>query len=428
MQDRASRELARQWDARDPLARFRKLFARPPGQIYLDGGSLGLCSQDAERAVLRALGEWKAKANQSWSNPSGGWSKLSENLAARVAALVGAHPEEVAIANSSTLNLHQLLATVYRRQFHRPDILIDGFASGSDRAVLWSHLELRGLDPERQLLALPPEPDRLFDEARIEAAMAQPTLQLAIFPAVVWATGQLLDLERICRAARGHGVLVGLDLSDSLGVIPHALAAWDADFAFWGHDSFVNAGPGAVAGLYLNRRYFDSHRGLRAGLAGRPGRNGAEGGDLAQNSQRADLAAALQLGPAPMLSLAPLDGALRMVEEAGLERLRAKSLHLTQFLRSAVESEIPGLRFITPRETERRGAHLALRHPAAREICAALRANGVSADFREPDIIALAPSPLYNSFTECWDAVQILRRIVDLPADAALAGAEELVS
>ena len=129
-------------------------------------------------------------------------------------------------------------------------------------------------------------------------------------------------------------------------------------------------------------------------------------------------ARALHLAPPPILSMAPLDGALRPIEEAGLERLRAKSIDLTHFLRSAIETEIPTLDFVTPREAARRGGHIALLHAAACEICEELRRNGVSADFRAPDMICLAPSPLYNSFVECWDAVQILRRVLELKAHA----------
>ncbi len=425
MQDRPTRELARQWDARDPLNRFRKLFPRPAGQIYLDGDSLGLCSQEAERALLRALNEWKTKANESWTAP-GGWLDLTDRLAGRVAALLGAAPDQVVIGNTTAANLHQLLATIYRRQFHRPNILIDGYASVSDRAVFWSHLELRGLDPQRQLLALPAKSDRLFDEARIEEAMTDPTLQMAVFPSVVWTTGQLLDVERICRAARRHGVLIGLDLSHSLGIMPHTLDEWDADFAFWSHSGFTAAGPGALAGLYLNRRHFESA--AHAGLDSRPGRNGEEGNDDAQETRRLRGAAALQLGPAPILSLAPLDGALRPIEEAGLARIRAKSLDLTHFLRCAIEVEIPALQFVSPHAPECRGGHVVLQHDRAKEICRELRAHGLSAGQRGPDLLCLAPAPLCNSFVECWDAVQILRRILEQQTGAEFAAAGELVS
>lgn len=427
MHDRASRELARQWDPRDPLARFRKQFHRPAGQIYLDGNSLGLCSQEAERALLRELAAWKMKASEGWNGGEESWRSIGERLAARIAPLVGAAADEVAIAGSSAVNLHQLVATIYRRQFHRPRILIDGFSSASDRAVLRSQLESRGLDPQSQLRVLQPNDDRLLEEGGIEAALADPTVQMALLPTVVGATGQLLDVARICRAARRSGVVLGLDLSHSLGVMPHALDQWEADFAIWGHHYFTHAGPGAAAGFYLNRRHFNEAGGIKPGL-GAGGQEREDWDDLFSERSGGGGAASLQISSSSILSLAPLGGALRLIEDAGLERLRAKSLDLTQFLRCAIEGEIPTLDIVTPKESARRGGHLALLHPAAREICEQLRLHGVSAGFRRPDLICLAPAPLHTSFVECWDAVQILRRIVESKVDAACASVPELVS
>ena len=409
------------------LGRFRKQFHRPAAQIYFDGSSLGLCSQEAERTLLRALGEWKSKGSAGWQSMPANWRTLGENLAARVAALGGALPDEVLIANSRALNLHQLLATIYRRQFHRPRILLDDSCSPADRAIVGSHLELRGLDPEREISFLAPDESGWFDEGKFAAAMAQADLQMALVPVVLRSTGQLLDVARICRAARAYGVVIGLDLSLSFGVLPHALDEWDADFAFWDHGLFGNAGPGTAAGLYLNRRHFDALAGVRPGLDG--------GGDeLAMKHEHASDtpshqgATALQIGPPAILSLAPLDGALRALEEAGLGRVRAKSLDLTHFLRSAIEAEIPTFDFATPREAERRGGHLALVHVAAREICDALRRQGLSAGFRPPNLICLSPSPLFSSFVECWDAVQLLRRVVEQHAANELQRERELVS
>lgn len=396
MQDRASRELARQWDGRDPLARFRKQFYRPAGQIYLDGDSLGLCSQEAERALLRLLSDWKTKASAAWLDAATSWSGLPARLSTRLAYLLGAMPNEIAIGGSTAPHLQQLLAVLYRRQFHRPCILIDAFSS--HRETIQNHLALRGLGAEAQLITIDPARDRLLEETKLEAALVDPNVQLAILPTVVSATGQLLDVARLCRAARRAGTLIGLDLSHSLGVMPHALDEWEADFAIWNHGRFSGAGPGAAGGFYLSSRHFNPAPQI---------------GEL-PNEHLARNAARLQIGPPAILNLALLDGALRPLGEAGIERARAKSLDLVHFLRAAIEGEIPSLRFATPREATRRGGHLAVLHPEARKICQLLEENGVTADFREPDIICLAPAPLYNSFVECWDAVQILRRV--LPA------------
>ena len=428
MDEQASRELARQLDARDPLARFRKQFYRPSGQIYLDGNSLGLFSFDAERALLRVVSEWKTRAIDGWNEGESPWLSMSEKLAARVAKLIGAAPEEVAIANSATVNLHQLLATLYRRQFHRPRIVIDGFSFPSDRSAIRSHLELRVVHSESELLVVEANAARLLEETKLEETMADPTVQMIVLPMVVSTTGQLLDAPRLCATARRYGVLIGLDLSHSLGVIPHALDEWDADFAFWGHDKYANAGPGAVAGLYLNRRHFAESNTVTAGLAGRWSCGKEWTSEASDDFQAGNGATALQIGAPPILSMAPLDGSLRSIEEAGIDRIRAKSLSLTQFLRSAIESEIPTFAFATPKEPERRGGHMALLHPAASAICQLLRKNGMVADFHAPDIIRLAPVPLYISFLECWDAVQILRRIVDSKSYEQVASVRELVT
>jgi kynureninase len=424
MYDRASRELARKWDARDPLARFRKLFFRPSGQIYFKADSLGLSSVDAERSILRVLADWKSKAAEGWNDGDTAWSNLPLKLAARIARLIGAESDEVAIGNSVAVNLHQLLATIYRRQFHRPRILVDGFEFSSNRVAVRSHLELRGLGADHHLVEIGPDHNRRLDEGKIEAAMMDPMLQMALLPSVVGATGQLLDLPRLAQAARTYGVLLGLDLSHSLGVMPHALDDWGIDFAIWGHDKFMNAGPGAAGGLYLNRRHFGAHNPLEPGLAG----GFDERLNLPNEKQMEEDAASLQIGAPSILSLAPVEGALRLLEEAGLERVRAKSLDLTHFLRSAIEQEIPGLHFATAKESAQRGGHLALVHPNPRIIGDEARRNGLSIDFRSPDVISLAPAPLYNSFVECWDAAQILRRVVEAEAseqpepERALAG------
>jgi kynureninase len=425
----ASREQARQLDSHDLLARFRKRFYRPSGQIYFDGNSLGLLSRDAEQTLLRVLNEWKTRAIGGWLEGESPWFSMADALAARVAKLVGAESDEVTIASATTVNLHQLLATLYRPQFARPRALIDALSFSSDRYALRSHLRLRGLDPDANLSVVEANGAGLLEESRIEEALADPSVQLAMLPSVVYTSGQLLDASRLCRAARSHGVVIGLDLSHSIGLLPHALDEWDADFAFWGHHKYINAGPGAIGGLYLNRRNFGSDDAVEAGLAGWWSGRKERMVTMTDEFTRGG-AAALQIGTPPVLSMAPLEGALGAVEEAGLNRIRTKSLALTEFLREAIELELPnaGFTFVTPLEPGRRGGHLALVHGAAGGICQSLRRSGVVPDFRSPDLIRLAPAPLYTSFTECWDAVQILKRIVSYRSYEQTPAVRELVT
>ena len=411
MKQQASREAAAELDAADALADYRQRFFIPPGQIYLDGNSLGLMSRDAERTLLAVLAKWKTGGIGGWLEGDSPWFTMSETLSERVAKLVGAEAEEVAIANSMTINLHQLLATLYQPKAQRTKVLIDAHSFPTDRYALRSHLRLRGLDPDEHLVIAPAGDSRFLDEAEIEKALANPELHMALFPSVVYTTGQLLDLERLCRAARRHGVIIGLDLSHSIGVMPHAVDDWGADYAGWGHYNWQNAGPGAVAGLYLNRRHFGADGMVNAGLAGWWSVHKESMFEMSDDFFPGLGASALQIGTPAVLSMAPLDGALRPVEEAGLERIRAKSLALTAFLTRAIDAELAefGFEIGTPREPARRGGHVSLIHPEAQAMCLALRARGVVPDFRKPDVIRLAPSPLYNTFADCWEAIEALK-------------------
>ncbi len=408
-----SREAAELLDAADPLAGFRDRFFIPAGQIYLDGNSLGLLCRDAETTLLAVLQKWKSGGIGGWLEGDAPWFTMAESLSARVAKMVGAEADEIAVANSMTINLHQLLSTLYKPEAKRRKVLIDAHSFPTDRYALRSHLRLRGVDPDENIVIAPPGDSRFLDEGEIERALQDPTLQMALFPSVVYTTGQLLDLKRLCRAARENGVIIGLDMSHSVGVMPHALDEWGADFAGWGHYKWLNAGPGAVAGLYLNRRHFGPDGFVDAGLAGWWSVHKESMFEMSDEFFPGLGASALQIGTPAVLSMAPVDGALRPIEEAGLERMRTKSLAMTEFLIGAIESELEEFGFTvgTPRDPARRGGHVSLRHEEAQPMCLALRARGVIPDFRKPDVIRLAPSPLYNTFSDCWEAVRMLREI-----------------
>ncbi len=408
-----SRQLAQELDAKDSLGKFRARFHIPRDGIYLDGNSLGLLSRDAERSLFDVVEKWKTGGIGGWIEGDTPWFTMAEALAARVAPLVGAAADEIAIANSMTINLHQLLATVYQPRARRTKVLIDAHSFPTDRYALRSHLRLRGLDPDEHLVIAPAGESRFLDEDQIEKALANPELQMALFPSVVYTTGQLLDLPRLCRAARQNGVVIGLDMSHSVGIMPHALDEWGADFAGWGHYKWLNAGPGAVAGLYLNRRHFAPNGMVDAGLAGWWSVHKESMFEMSDEFFPGMGASALQIGTPAVLSMAPIDGALRPIEEAGVARIREKSIALTEFIINCVDEELSemGFQIGTPREARRRGGHVSIRHEQAQPMSLALRARGVIPDFRRPDVIRFAPSPLYNTFMECWDAIQYLREI-----------------
>jgi kynureninase len=410
-------------DRADPLARFRAEFFLPTGQVYLDGNSLGPLSRRAETHLQRVVGEWRTLGINGWTDARPAWISLSETIAAQVAGLVGAAPDEVTVTGSTTGNLHQLLATLFdaggtarsdrsSSSGHKaPAVIVaDELNFSSDLHALQSHLRQRGLDPANHLRLIRSRDGRTLHPDDIIAGFT-PDVQLVVLPAVQFVSGQLLDLAAITRAAHDRGILIGWDCSHSIGAVPHALDRDGADFAFWCHYKYLNAGPGAVGGLYLNRR----HHGRTPGLAGwwgvRPDRRFA----LAAQHEPAPDATALQVGTPHILSLAPLAGSLELIAEAGgVAALRTKSLALTAFLMELAERDLAGLGFTiaTPRADRERGGHVALAHAEAWRICQALKAAGLVSDFRRPDIIRLAPAPLYNTFAECAGAIAQLEAIV----------------
>ncbi len=320
------------------------------------------------------------------------------------------------VANSTTVNLHQLLATLYHPQGTRTKILVDALSFPSDRYAIESHLRLRGRDPATDLIVVPSDDGRTIAEVAVIETMTD-EVAVAVLPSVVYRSGQLLDLERISAAGRDRDVLVGFDLSHSVGLIPHRLSEWGVDFAFWCSYKYLNGGPGGAGALYLNRRQFRSTPGLAGWFGNRKDRQFA----MSSQFEPANGAGGLQVGTPPILSMAPLVGALEIVHEAGIDAIRRKSLALTAYLRSLVATELAGFGFVlvTPVEDDRRGGHLALVHPEARRICRALIEVGVIPDHRPPDIVRVAPVPLYTQFADCDEAVQRLKSIMDRQAYAA---------
>ena len=417
-------------DRTDPLARFRAEFFLPAGKIYLDGNSLGLLSRRAETSLLRALEQWRTLGIDGWLDASPPWLTLAETAAERLAPLLGAAADQICVTAQTTANLHQLLATLFdpsgcgfppqspihhpqdagATSSHRTVIVADELNFASDTYALASHLRLRGLAPATHLRLIAPRDGRTLWIEDILNALTD-DVQLLMLPAVVFTTGQLLDVATITRKAHARGILVGWDLSHSIGAVPHALDRDGPDFAFWCNYKWLNAGPGAVGGLYLNRRHFGRAPGLAGWWGGRAERRFA----MPRQHEPAPDARALHIGTPHILSLAPLLGSLELIAEAGgVGALRKKSLALTDFLAARADAELAahGFALVTPRGHPARGGHVALAHPEAWPICQALKADGVIADFRAPDLIRLAPSPLYTSFADCAETIAKLKRIV----------------
>jgi kynureninase len=425
VQFESTEDFARQCDTQDTLARFREEFTLRPGQIYLDGNSLGLLSVRAEKSLLRVLEDWKNLGIEGWMHGEPDWFTFAEQLGQRTAPLIGAKPEEVIVTNSTTVNLHQLLATLYMPEAPRTAILTDALAFPSDRYAIESHLRLRGRDPETDLKIVPSRDGLTLDESEIVTAMTD-DIQIIVLPAVLYTSGQLLDIPGLTEEAHKRGIVVGFDCSHSIGAVPHRLSDWGVDFAFWCSYKYLNGGPGAAGGLYLNRRHF----GRLPGLAGWFGSRKDTQFDMSPLMEPAEDAGRLQIGTPNILSMAPLLGSLEMIEEAGSERIRAKSLALTAYLRTLIEKELTafGFTFATPQEDARRGGHVALVHPEAVRICRALKPVGVLPDYRPPHIVRLAPVALTTSFLDCYQAVQRLRDIMEHCRYEEYARTRELVA
>jgi len=406
-------EFALRLDAEDPLASFRDRFYHIPGVIYMDGNSLGLLSRDAEETLLRVLDEWKRLGISGWTKGEIPWVWYGERLGALEAKLVGAEPEEVVVAGSTTVNLHTLVATFYRPEGRRTKILADELNFPSDLYALAAQIRLKGGDPDRDLILVRSRDGRTIDESDIVDAMTD-EVALALLPSVYYRSGQLLDMEELTAAAHDRGIVIGFDCSHSVGVVPHRFDEWNIDFAFWCNYKYMNGGPGSTASLYVNRRHF----GAWPGLAGWWGHDRATQFDMKIEFTPARSAGAWQIGTISMLSSAPIEGAARLTLEAGMENIRRKSLRITGYLMFLVDELLsrPPYNFSigTPREPERRGGHVAVEHPTeAFRIAEALKARGVLPDFRLPNVIRLAPIPLYTSYHDVWRVVQHLKEIID---------------
>lgn len=400
-------------DGADPLAPYRDRFYVPPDTIYLDGNSLGLLSKDAESSVTEALASWKEHGIDGWLDADPPWFTLGEDLGARMARLVGAAPESVIVTGTTTVNLHQMVASFYRPEEDRRQIVATALDFPSDIYALQSQIRLHGGDPDRDLVLVSSRDGRTIDEDDIIAAITS-DVALVLLPSILYRSGQVLDMPRLTAAAHENGALIGFDCAHSVGALPHDFDGWDVDFAVWCTYKYLNAGPGAVGALYVNLR----HVGREPALAGWWGYRKDRQFDMAHHWEGAASAGAFQISTIPVLSSAALLGSLDIFEDAGIDKIRAKSLAQTDYLISLIEAsglcDKPfGYRIGTPRKHARRGGHVAVEHDDGRRIAQALKARKIIPDFRQPDVIRLAPIALYTSYHDIWRTVQVLREIFE---------------
>ena len=406
-----SEEFANALDSKDSLARFRSRFYTPKHGIYVDGNSLGLLSNDSENAVLRILDEWKTLGIRGWLEAKHPWFYLAEELGAKCAKLVGAKPQEVVATGTTTVNIHSLINTFYNPTAEKKTILADKLTFPTDIYALRSLVHLRGLNPEDNLVLASGTDGRFLEEEKIIDQMDN-TTALVFLPSVLYRSGQLLNIKYLTEQAHDRGIPIGFDCSHTVGVVPHQFDKWDVDFAVWCSYKYLNGGPGSTAFLYVNEKHFDRE----PAFAGWFGYVKNRQFDLAIEFEHARSAGGWQISSPAILSSAPLQGSLDIILEAGIESIRQKSLKITSYLMYLVDELLSKKPYDfsvgTPREAERRGGHVAVEHKEAMRISEALRARGVICDFRPPNIIRIAPAPLYNTFHEVWQLVQHLKDII----------------
>ncbi len=418
---------ASEMDAADPLAAYREQFHWPTSAdgspyLYLCGNSLGLQPKTVRAYIEQELHDWARLGVEGHFQATNPWLPYHESLTAATARLLGAKPLEVVVMNALTVNLHLMLVSFYRPTPERYKVLIEAEAFPSDRYAVESHIRWHGYDPKDALIAIQPRPgEATIRTEDIETFVAQEgqTIALIWFGGINYYTGQAFDLARLTQAGRAQGCLVGFDLAHAVGNLILQLHAWEVDFAVWCSYKYLNAGPGGPGGCFVHERH--AHRPELPRLAGWWGHNKATRFLMPAVFDPVPGAEGWQVSNPPILQLAALRASMAMFDQVGMERLRAKSERLTGYLEYLLDSQaLENVTIITPRDPQQRGAQLSLRvsdhGPALHER---LVQAHVVCDWREPDVLRLAPVPWYNSFMDVYRFVDIL---VKAATDVARAG------
>jgi kynureninase len=403
-----SADFAAAMDARDPLAHFRDRFyipAAPDGSdaVYFCGHSLGLQPKTVREYVEEELHDWEKLAVEAHFRGRHPWLPYHRFLTDNMAALVGAKPIELVMMNSLTVNLHLMLISFYRPTPGRHKIVIEGDAFPSDRYAIKSQLRYHGFQPEEALIQLKPRPsESTIRQEDIDALLEREgdSIALVWIGGVNYATGQFFDMPAITRAGHARGCVVGFDLAHGAGNVPVKLHDWDVDFAVWCCYKYLNGGPGCTGGCFVHERHAHSWELPR--FAGWWGHEEETRFLMGPQFKPAAGAEGWQLSNPPIMSMAPLRASLDVFAEAGIERLREKSISLTGYLEFLLDQRGSSkFSIITSREPERRGAQLSVRVPQQGQgVCDRLNAEGILCDFRQPDIVRVAPAPLYNSYRD----------------------------
>lgn len=411
---------AQQSDASDPLGHYRKQFHLPElnGKqcIYFTGNSLGLQPKKTAALLQLELDDWAKWGVEGHFRAKNPWFSYHELFAEKTARLVGALPEEVVLMNSLTTNLHLQMISFYRPGGKRYKILCEAKAFPSDQYALESQVRLHGYDPAEAIVEVQPRAGRhTIDEQDIESLLQEQgeTIALVLIGGVNYYTGQVFNLEKITAWGHAAGALVGFDLAHAAGNVALRLHDWNVDFAAWCSYKYLNSGPGGVGGAFIHQRHVADPNILR--LAGWWGHDKNTRFKMEKGFSPIPTAESWQLSNAPVMAMACHKASLDIFDDAGIHNLVAKSKNLTAYLEFVINNSAGGadkiFEIITPFGEGQRGCQLSvLTHGQGKDLFDKLTAEGVVADWREPNVIRMAPVPLYNSFEDVFTFGQILKR------------------
>ncbi len=406
-------------DERDPLGNYRQRFFFPKTTngdncVYLCGHSLGLQPKTAAEYIEQGLKDWAELGVEGHFQAANAWMPYHRLLTDQTAALVGAKPVEAVVMNSLTVNLHLMMVSFYRPTPARHKIAIERGAFPSDQYAVKSQIAFHGYDPASSLIELSPLPGESClrdEEINLLIERSGDEIALIMLGGVNYATGQAFDMAGITRAGHARGCVVGFDLAHAAGNLCLKLHDWGPDFAVWCSYKYLNGGPGCVAGCFVHERHarsFDLPR--FSGWWGHDERSRFEMGPTFQAMAGAE---GWQLSNPSIMSLAALRASMQIFHEAGMERLRTKSVMLTSYLEFLLNEIFrdqkfsSGFSIVTPQESDQRGAQLSIRIPQnGRALCRRLTQEGIVGDWREPDTFRVAPVPLYNSYRDVFRFAQ----------------------
>jgi kynureninase len=415
----ATLEYAQEQDRIDTLYPFRERFLFPQhnGQdtVYFCGNSLGLQPKSVSYLMEKELRDWAAHGVEGHFRAANPWFSYHHIFEERLAKLVGARKDEVVAMNTLTVNLQLLMLSFYRPQGKRYKIVMEAGAFPSDMYAIETQVRMHGYDPEDAIIEVSPaEGAHLIEDTDIINAIieADDAVALVLFGGVNYYTGQFFDLAGITKAAHSVGAYCGFDLAHAVGNIPLQLHDWNVDFACWCSYKYLNSGPGGVGGAYVHERHGNDPKLFR--LAGWWGNDESTRFKMQKGFIPQKGAASWQMSNAPVFNMVAHNASLDLFEKAGMKALREKSITLTGYMEWLLR-QLPQLPFtvITPIESQKRGCQLSmLFNERGKEVFEALTANGVIADWREPNVIRIAPVPMYNTFEDCFKFYSILKAIV----------------